>query len=350
MVVELDSALTQVPSAAQTLEVLGLCAFGASKRHHIVPLDRPTWETWAKAWPRETEETLRDIWDRGEQKAALGAHDRVRVVPDPAGDPSARSPSTALTLLGYPLRVLVENGRHDRDFLLAFADTATREQLETAEARGWLVFESAGGIGEVEPRLKRIRDHAIERCRVFCMVDSDAKAPKQLSTKAKDARRLIGAVARAAGMSPNRCGHVLERRAAENYVPPREIRRSAAAVLGPQTADIKQAWDAAYQANAATLRGGIGRPGTPRRRFLAALALETIDERVIAHLDFDQGHGADGTRTDHVVWNLLRPLEKAVLKDGIGKDAIREVYRRGRGYPEATDELRELLGVIWGRL
>jgi hypothetical protein len=133
MEVELNRALLDSPQT-ESLLILALCAFGAQGRHRIVPDDRSLWNQWAARLPRDVAEEVRLTWDESERRAAVGGPaERVQVRPvgsrDFAQVPILVDPAEALALLGRPLRIILENGRNDRAFVLAFADEVTSRAL-----------------------------------------------------------------------------------------------------------------------------------------------------------------------------------------------------------------------------
>ena len=125
---ELGQALLTA-AQREELALLALCAFGLAGRHRIVPDDRQKWERWAEVLPHDLADEVRLVWDEGERRVAEGTRSEwVRVAPVDAAQfhtvPLVVKPGEALTLLGRPLRVLLENGRNDRSYMLAFADDA----------------------------------------------------------------------------------------------------------------------------------------------------------------------------------------------------------------------------------
>ena len=115
------------------------------------------WDAWAKSLPPDLEDQVKNVWKESQRRSATGsASEQVRVVPTGPHrfdqQPLVLTPGEALSLLGRPLRVFLENGRYDRAFLLAFADAATHKALVEAEQAGWRVFETARGISELVVR------------------------------------------------------------------------------------------------------------------------------------------------------------------------------------------------------
>lgn len=120
--------------------------------------------------------------------------------------------SDALRLVDTPFRVVLENGRYDRAFLLAMMSSATREYFEWLERSDQIIFWGAGGIGELRAVLDEqiaMKDH--RRLTHWVLFDSDAPSP---GNRSSDAERVI-ASCQASGLP----FHCLKRRAIENYLP-----------------------------------------------------------------------------------------------------------------------------------
>lgn len=267
MLVELDAELLAPGTGAKPhpdddLVVLAICALGLDGRHRVVALERDRWREWAESFPPQLADALQLVWDHGEHaetvaQSAISVRVRPERVCSYLGSSLALDPPTALALLGRPLRVLLENGRNDRRFLLAFARGDQRTRLEKAERQGWIAFETAGGISELKARAEAVdvalrglsqdlrasgRDGDKEAClellRMMMISDSDTRAPDEPSAEARAIARClaklehrfsgakfypageVGALERMRG----RFGTVLKKRAAENYAPP--FRRS----------------------------------------------------------------------------------------------------------------------------
>lgn len=353
MLVELHPSLI-APSMPDLLDVLAICAHGATARHAIVPLERERWKEWAQGLgvPHLADE-LKLVWDEGERLKIEGiAREQIRVMRHPNRS-NEFTPFRALTLLGYPLRVLLENGRTDRDFLLAFANRSLRKELRKAAEQGWLIFESAGGIDEILPRLNEVKEHQVERYRIYCLSDSDARELGAPSQKARRVQHAIRRLAKRAGLHEDRCGHVLRRRAAENYAPPEElVRRFVRKFEAAEAAEVIVAWNVAQKENRTTVSGGMGRGGSPRRQLLAALALKNAPIEAIACLDFSKGRGssADDPRTSESVWTQLGTLSSKVLEHGFGKNTIRSFFQQSQSLPDSSGEIQQVISTLLGRV
>ncbi|WP_265595996.1 hypothetical protein [Verrucomicrobium sp. BvORR106] len=118
--------------------------------------------------------------------------------------------SDVLTFLARPFRILVENRRNDRAFLLSFAKPWMREKIVNFESQGWLIFDHCGGLGEMLNSLRDMRERAIEQLRTYVVFDHDGlrrARPSQSSTLVSEA------------CQPHILFHRLERRMIENYMP-----------------------------------------------------------------------------------------------------------------------------------
>jgi hypothetical protein len=146
--------------------------------------------------------------------------------------PLVVTPSEALALLGRPLRVLLENGRNDRAFVLAFADRASHDALRKAEREGWIVFETAGGIGELLVRIRAAPEgEPREAFRTLYRCDSDARAPGHPTNQAATVQQKLGELSLRYARRAGHFGAVLGRRAAERYAPPGDVVAWAATPL-----------------------------------------------------------------------------------------------------------------------
>lgn len=392
MQVELDPALLATadgapPTRDDDLLVLAICALGFEMRHAVVALQREAWEAWARrSFPDNVADALEASWDYGEEYASLGPRTlTVRVTPalvrQFTGDCLALDPSTALGLLGRPLRVLLENGRNDRRFLLAFAGSAQRTALERAERQGWVVFETAGGISElkvraefVEEQLRRLgqdleasrseqdREICLELLRTMMISDSDARELPATDHRSPEAlaiarclkkleqqfarSRFVSADSRADALARvrGRFGAVLQRRAAENYAPPTEVLRWARKRMGKDASQLVQ--DAKRDRSAVTEAPGKDRQ--PRRHVLAALALQELPADVASVICMKSGRGGKSPATHDSVWNQLDDFQKAMLQDGFGKSFSEEFYGEERRQPltDASGEVSEILRRI----
>lgn len=360
MEVELDRALlTGQPT--EGLVILALCALGMIGRHRIIPDDRAPWDAWARTLPADLEEEVRYAWDEGERRAAEGGV-AERIIVRPIGPvqfertPLLLTPIEALTVLGRPLRILLENGRNDRAFMLAFADSATHKALSEAEQAGWIVFETAGGISELLLRLESVADStAREVFRTMYLCDSDAPEPGDLSPVAADIQQRLTALAARFRRPAGHFGCVLTRRAAENYAPPGDVLTWASNGFGPD------AWRLIQQASSPTERAkltiGTGLANSARRLLLGAIALREIHPDVRGFFDMKEGRRhrnrppkLDIVRTRDSIWNALDDFQQAALLDGFGAGFSASFYASRTGLRDETGEITALLAKIMERV
>lgn len=352
MEVELDRALLNQP--IESLLILALCAFGLQERHRIVPDDRPSWNQWATMLPGDLADEVRLAWDESERRAAIGAPaERVHVRPMGRPDFTLATiivgPTEALALLGRPLRIILENGRNDRAFVLAFADEATRQVLQRAEDAGWLVFETGGGIGEVKVRIHAADRIPMEALRTMWLCDSDATEPGVGSAPAAAVQKHLTRLEMRFHRPPLHFGQVLTRRAAENYGPPGAVLKWAIAKYG------SEAWKLIRETESPvgrqTLANGPGNAGSSRRHLLAAIALNQLPATVRAVLDMKEGQGPPASRrTADSVWNQLDAFQQAVLLDGFGSTFSARFYLTERHLSDETGEIVGFLKKILERL
>jgi len=342
MQVELSNDLFGAGGEARVL-LLGVLAYGFSGRHRIVASEREVFNEWiSRLDDSELQEELRLVLDDGEARSALGSPNWTLSVK------TSRSLEDAFVLLGYPFRVLLENGRNDRDFLLAYADSPTRRTLEEAESKGWLLFETSGGIGEVVNRLKELAatPWAVER--FFCLVDSDSKEPNAGSEEAVTVRENFTRIAAGLGREPDDFGHILGRRAAENYVNLDALKRWLSARLGGKEFDSLSArWQKALDRKSPSVANT--KDGPYARALFATFALDGVSDVVWNCLDFSKGEGEKGDRTSQAVWAVLEPLQRSVLRFGFTKKLLREFFKDQTGLDDVTGELKPVLGVILER-
>jgi len=352
MEVELHTSLLS-DQTSDTLLLLALCAFGMHERHVVLVDDRVSWNRWAETFPVAVRDELQVVWERGEQRASLGPpRERIRVLPNTPvvfNTPDiAANPSNAFALLGRPLRILLENGRNDRAFLLAFADRATHDTLIEAEQAGWLAFETAGGIGELKVRLLEAADSPMDVMRTMYLCDSDVRTPAALSTDAESVSDSLEALHREFHRPPREhfFGLVLTRRSAENYAPPGDVLQWACSRYG------RDSWDLIRKAGTVPGRKGLsdgpGSPGGTRRQLLAAIALRELPPEIRAFLDFKEGYkDSNGNiRTDLTIWKELDSFQQCVLRNGFGKTFSASFYSQRKGLVDETGEIQEFVRNI----
>jgi hypothetical protein len=357
--VELDDALLTT-QPCEELAILAICALGWTKRHRVLPQSQGPWDAWANRLPRDLEAEVKNVWKESRRRSAVGpASEQVRVVPlgplQYGQQPLVLEPDEALNLLGRPLRVFLENGRHDRAFLLAFADGATRTALEEAEQDGWLVFETAGGIAEVVVRVEDAATHPAPRevFRSMYLCDSDAREPGKPETPAVSIDRALTGLGTRYRRTSTHFGRVLSRRAAENYAPPCEVLTWASAKFGSQAFTLIQ--QAEVPAMRAKLSVGTGNAGSERRHLLAAIALRELERdrksEVLAHLDMKHGRECKGIlRNAQAIWAALDDFQEAALEDGFGAGFSESFYSGRKALTDGSGEIAAFLSKIVERV
>lgn len=350
MEVELDKALLTA-DGRDDLTLLALTAFGLSGRHRIIPDDPEPWTAWAKGFGKALDDEIAAAWEASEQSSGIGRAARRILV-----TPSARCigvkntklpPDEAFNLLARPLRVLLENGRTDRAFLLAFADPSTWKRLQEAEANGWLEFATAGGIGELKTRMTEAAPR-LQILRTLYLCDRDAKLPGERSTDAAAIAGKLRALARLFMAPSEYFGAVLGRRAAENYAPPEVVLKWAIGIAGNHRA-VNRASDTHGRAELARSPAAAG---SSLRRLYAAIALREIAKThpdVVEVLDMKRGYGA-GKHTDTTIWDKLDAFQKAALADGFGKSFSSDFYAGRRDLNDTSGSISAFLKNMSERL
>ncbi len=200
------------------INLLGLLQRANSRKCFIYVTDHehPSYQDWLGGLSK----ARRDAWlfqiDWAIRQSATHRIFRVSLVHASQSEWDASPPrlsiSDALRLIDTPFRIVLENGRYDRAFLLSMMSGISREYFEWLERSDQLIFWGAGGIGELRAVLDEqvaIKDH--RRLTHWVMFDSDASSP---GNRSNDAERVI-ASCQASGLP----FHCLERRAIENYLP-----------------------------------------------------------------------------------------------------------------------------------
>jgi hypothetical protein len=357
--IELDPELLRSGQSEHAL-IVSLCALGLIGRHRILAVDRAVWESWASTLPVVLADEVRLAWDEGERQEASGSTAaRVRVAPvqlcDLRRDPMHVDPATALALLARPLRVILENGRNDRSFVLAFADKAVRRAIVEAERAGWLVFETAGGIGELKLRVESLeeacKDSAgqVDLMRAMVLCDSDAREPGVPSPEAQGIKQNLEKIASAFRRTSTYFGRVLVRRAAENYAPTSAVLKWASKIFGADAWRLIQ--DAASPSSRLALSRDNGSTKSTRRLLLAAIALKELPPETRAVLDLKKGRGsADHPRTSERVWKTLDAFQSAALAEGFGDDFSASFYPKQTALHDETREVSDFLRQLMERL
>jgi hypothetical protein len=236
--------------------------------------------------------------------------------------------------------------------LLAFANSAIRKKLEDAERHGWLIFETSGGIGEMRKRLEALHGPATQWAikRFYCLADSDALEPDEESKDALEVRARFTKIATKLDIKADRVGHILQRRAVENYVELKTLKRWLCDQFEDRGHKVCERWSNAH-ARGDQAVSAPDKPSAITRALFAALALDQAPQEVWNHLDFSLGRGEEGKRrTADSIWDQLTPLQQSVLQYGFTKSRLRNFFAEQRHMPDRTGEIRDVLRVIQERL
>lgn len=300
MIVTLDAQLF-APGIATTAQLNELFIHAYDGRHHIeIDEADPNVQAWLSqrdaGW-REAWEEARDLALRASTMEVL--RQAVRVVPGERNrlgeSPPALGVSTALRVLRLPLRVLVENARTDGDLFLRGVSVlgGRYHRLRQYLDRGWIEFETAGGIEEMAKTLDARGGDPAWRLRRYALFDSDALRSKEPSPTAQSLERRCARIE-----LPHHC---LRRRSVENYLPP---------------AAIERLW---------ADRGGVHSDDRLRR----ARSYRDLHEpggRVDRRHHFAMKKGFEGAQHDEALYAAVPAGRRAALKHGFG-DAILEVFK-----------------------
>jgi len=172
-------------------------------RHQIevVPQQAPLCRQWLGEHAGRVGAYYQHIFDSSLRELATSTTTSVVRIPEV-------SLPDALRLLKAPLSLLVENDRNDGAFLRAVLRGPREQEWKRALDQRWLVFDSGGGMQEIE---KRIQASSPDPRRTYVIYDSDARRPGEPSSAARRLAALCN--------SANLRNHVLKRRERENYLP-----------------------------------------------------------------------------------------------------------------------------------
>lgn len=206
------------PAAANAEDLVELVLFARRGLHRLVVLDEPS--PYFDAWLTATHQTEHWRAVSGNSARAGAQNPLVHAIEvDVVGSNDTRPMAprvdvhTAVRILRQPLRILIENGINDANFLRALASLDGRcATLKKLEEEGSLEFEHGGGLPDMCVQMAAKVRNPHDRLRRMVIFDSDALAPGRPSDKANELSSLC---------VRNRVGHhQLARRAAENYLPP----------------------------------------------------------------------------------------------------------------------------------
>lgn len=347
------AALQSAESHHATL--LGIFAYALMRRHRVFLDDEPNiLDAWA---PTATSSRIRDevelALELSRDDDAKGPLQHHTIIVDDVREPtwSARpclDPEMAFSLLGRPLRVLLEHGRNDGNFLLAFCRSADRNLMTRFADRGWIDFANGGGITGLHVLLQdEEREDVLLRTFVLC--DSDAQQPDAPSQQALDVCAQIQRHATAPILRPARFGHMLRARAAENYADCRKVLPWALNLLGQ--ASRSECHEIIEQSKTAAGRSALlhrpGATGTPRRKLLFALAWRDLEEAQRFHLDAKHGIAAKNAPS---LVDGLDDFQRAALAEGFGPSFSKSFYPTQLEQHDPTGEIPAVIVDILGRL
>lgn len=240
------------------------------------------------------------------------------------------STADAVRVCSRPAQLVVENGRNDPKFLLAFARPDQRDFWDKCIKDRVIEVRGPGGLTEVLAHARAIANDHHESFRAVFVCDSDALAPGRASKHARELVRLRSPVVEA----PWRVGRgfALSRRAAENYLPIPTLTRWAAS----QTRD----------ASALRLR---------QVRALADSCFSQVPDRRF-HYNMKKGFCGDvghDRREERGTLYDFAAIPAEMLSDlccGLG-DHVRDAYEMEVSEVEARadgslDEMRKLIGAV----
>lgn len=302
MRVVIEDEVFATPS--NTLALTQLLHFAVIGRHTI--LTRPDFQretdSAANRWLARQSQELREEFLYGLEVSLQNEvkdFERdiaINIAPAPLECAVDKTPPTTLCLplaaanilLSRPLRLMVENDRNDRAFILMMLPATWRQLFERYEANQWVEFSSGGGLGELKKSLGLLVDQpAYERSRRVAIFDSDAREPKKPSRTSEDVRAQCKDLDVAC--------HQLARRAAENYLP-------LPALL---------AWSERRPANTA-----------PRRCLQGYLSLN-VEQR--QHFNMRKGLRQDAKSGESSLYRDLPEEHRANLHEGFGDD-VRSLF------------------------
>jgi|GEM_PF-3955217 len=345
----LDKSVLQ-PDAVDQLALLAVIQQCREPDRHFLVAAKEEFDRWRAQMPKNLSNAVETVLRSGATQRRSRSTPEVKIVAgkscwrnkNDAGDDCPKlSPADAVRLLQVPLCVLVENARSDGAFIQRMSLGSNRERLERALRMGWLMFEQAGGLGEMTKMLDKIRnlDDAkpetwVRWLRLCVVFDRDAHEedctfPSEDSDKALEA---LNALRSTVGQNWPR-GFRLERRAIENYLPKAGLESYVGRVVKDRNEQSrrKSAFDAYYHPQMNDPNGS---------------------DRLRASYCVPEGLNKDKKDTSHIYANLDDERKEALAK-GFGKD-VKHLWKEER--PGLKDEWierergsaknREIEGVV----
>jgi len=217
------------------VELMVLLWLGGHGRHRIFPhpIEQKEYTDWVAALDPDTRSAWQEMVEASFERERLReAQWEIAVTVNQSAIWSHATPllpvSEALDLLLQPYRIVLENNVNDRAFFLAMCRNHEAHHFREFERRGWLHFEMGGGT-TIGQRVEQIRRSEALRRMASVLVDSDAMRPPDKSrneTIAHVEGTVASMVRKSAGDSVVGVHwKVLKRRAIENYLPLKALRR-----------------------------------------------------------------------------------------------------------------------------
>jgi hypothetical protein len=225
VIVILEDALFDPAAGTSATQLVALFNFGVEGRHRVqtVPIYDPSDAAFVDShlnrWLRSQQEGLREevvfALEAGLEEDTghlMELEVRVSAVDEPSWDRTGPRlpPRAAVQLLARPLCLLVENKTNDGAFVTTVAPKERRAQLTRALEEERVEFVHGGG-SDIKAQVRAVAERPDQILRYWVMFDSDALQP---GTPSEDARELQEICDKA-----KIAHHMLQRRAAENYLP-----------------------------------------------------------------------------------------------------------------------------------
>ena len=193
-------------------------------------------------------------------------------------DSLALSPEKARDFLRRPLEIWFENDVHDSSFLVSCCNPDLSKSLSFFEQKGWVVFRNAGGISSMPQRVNSVTPET--KWKLMFLFDSDSLIPEVCGKQAEKIQ--------SACIDKDISFHCLERRAIENYIPPKTLGAWAykPSFRGGEKRRLRRAFDAYKQltlAQRSTFAVKSGFSGD--RKLVESKHWVKRKDQIIAHYD-----------------------------------------------------------------
>jgi len=328
----------RVFATASPLALISVFRLCFDERHVLltnpiyIPGSTPAIDTWIAGLPARLQHEVSDVLEQGPILATQRTNRAARIVIDDV--PESRfdrvipvlSMSDALEVLHAPLKLLVENGRHDGAFLLRIVPPLWKDELGNAIRRRWIEIDNGGGIGELTARVREAARNPRTWMRLWVMFDSDARQPSLPSDQSKSA---ADACTQQAIPWPLPF-HQLDRRTIENYLPIKCLFAWAELATGLAKTKLRRA-AAAFQRlrdeqrhHYNMKRGFLGDTIRQRRLWYAehnATIVETMDlAPIYANVQEDDRRALHGGFGDDVAMIFHDPVPEEWLRREVPSD------------------------------